>query len=331
MSRYTRQEILPEVGRAGQAAFHKAHVLVVGAGGLSAPALQYLIGAGVGHLTLVDNDVVSLTNLHRQTLFREADVGKSKATVAAETLRCLNADCKISVVLAPLNPTNAQRLVAQSTLVLDCADSFAVSYILSDKCRASGVPLISASVLGVTGYVGGFCASAPSLRSVFPDLPDRAQNCATAGVLGPVVGMIGAAQAQMALGVLIRQTPSPLGQMISFDMENFRSSSFRFDGAPEPENALSFISPADIKESDIVFELRDEIESPIPVIETAVRSNVAEAAQINLSQNINQRTVFTCRSGLRAWQAATHLRSLWAGEISLIAMGDTPHSERLNT
>jgi sulfur-carrier protein adenylyltransferase/sulfurtransferase len=331
MSRYIRQEMLAEVGTAGQECLRAARVLVVGAGGLGAPVLQYLVGAGVGHLTLVDGDQVSLSNLHRQVLFCETDIGQLKVEVAAASLRQLNADCEIQTVPLPLDPANAPQLVAGSTLVLDCADSFAVSYILSDTCRAAGIPLISASVLGFAGYVGGFCGTAPSLRAVFPDLPDRAASCATAGVMGPVVGLIGAAQAQMALGVLIGQSPSPLGQLISFDMHSFRTGGFRFDTAPEPDDALGFIAASAIAASDFVVELRDEGEAPVPVVPFAQRMTVAQFTQQSAAPKPGARAVFACRSGLRAWQAATHLRSYWAGEISLVAVGDTVHFERQTT
>jgi molybdopterin/thiamine biosynthesis adenylyltransferase len=328
MTRYARQISLPEVGNEGQAAIQAAHVLVVGVGGLGAPVLQYLVAAGVGRLTLVDGDVVSLCNLHRQTLFREADIGKAKVVVAAQTLRALNNDCVIEAIEIALSPSNAMTLVGQSTLVLDCADSFATSYILSDKCKALGLPLISASVLGISGYVGGFCHTAPSLRAVFPDLPDRAATCATAGVMGPVVGMIGAAQAQMALAYMIGQTPSPLGQLIHFDMKNFRSSDFRFDTAPDPAADLTFIAASEVTGHDFVIELRDATEAVTPVTEDARRITVAQFADQRPTPAANQRAVFACQSGLRAWQAATHLRSYWDGDITLIAMGDTTPTER---
>ncbi|MFT6089415.1 MAG: molybdopterin/thiamine biosynthesis adenylyltransferase [Sulfitobacter sp.] len=332
MSRYIRQETLAEVGKAGQERLRAARALVVGAGGLGAPVLQYLVGAGIGHLTLVDGDHVTLSNLHRQVLFRETDIGQPKVEAAAASLRQLNADCEINTVAQPLDPVNAQQLVAGSTLVLDCADSFAVSYILSDICRAAGIPLISASVLGFAGYVGGFCGTAPSLRAVFPDLPDRAASCATAGVMGPTVGLIGAAQAQMALGCLIGQSPSPLGQLISFDMHSFRTGGFRFDTAPEPDAELRFIAASAITASDFVVELRDETEAPTPVAPFAQRLTVAQfTQQQNAAPNAGARAVFACRSGLRAWQAATHLRSYWAGEISLVAAGDTVQPERQTT
>lgn len=324
MSRYARQICLPEVGEDGQAAIRAAHVLVVGVGGLAAPVLQYLVGAGVGRLTLVDGDVVTLSNLHRQTLFRQSDVGRPKVKAAANTLRALNDDCVINVDETPLGPANAATLVGHSTLVLDCADSFATSYILSDACQEASVPLISASVLGFAGYVGGFCGTAPSLRAIFPDLPDRAATCATAGVMGPVVGMIGAAQAQMALGCLIGQTPSPLGQLISFDLQTFRTSGFRFDNAPEPHADLKFIAANDIIAPDFVVELRDTVEAPDPVCAHAQRLTVAQFADHMPVPANDQRAVFVCRSGLRAWQAASNLRSYWDGDISLVAIGDTP-------
>lgn len=332
MNRYARQICLPEIGTAGQAALKAAHVLVVGLGGLGAPVLQYLAGAGIGRLTLVDGDVVSLSNLHRQTLFRESDIGKGKAAVAARTLGDLNAGCIIKTVETPLDPANVTALVAQSTLVLDCADSFATSYVLSDTCKAMNTPLISASALGFAGYVGGFCHNAPSLRAVFPDLPDRAATCATAGVMGPVVGMIGAAQAQMALAVLIGQSPSPLGQLIRFDMLNFRSSGFRFDTAPDPAPDLTFIAASDVTPTDFVVELRDTEEAAAAQIaQNAQRLTVAAFSEQKPTPATNQRAVFVCRSGLRAWQAATVLRSYWGGTINLIAMGETPSTERKPT
>ncbi|MDF3414770.1 HesA/MoeB/ThiF family protein [Sulfitobacter sp. M57] len=329
MSRYARQTCLVGVGQSGQEAIRSAGVLVVGAGGLAAPVLQYLVAAGVGRICIVDGDVVALSNLHRQTLFREADIGKAKVDVAVQSLRALNSTCAIEGIDAPLDPLNAAPLVGQSTLVLDCADSFAVSYILSDTCKSLGVPLISASVLEHAGYVGGFCQGAPSLRAVFPDLPDRAATCATAGVMGPVVGMIGAAQAQMALAYLIGQQPSPLGQLIRFDMQNFRSSSFRFDAAADPVADLRFIAACEIGDTDFIIELRDRDEAATPVAATAQRLSVAQFADQRPMPALGQRAVFACRSGLRAWQAATHLRSYWDGDITLIATGDTPSTERL--
>lgn len=320
MNRYARQEILPEIGKTGQELLAKAHVLVIGAGGLACPALQYLVGAGIGKITIVDPDLVSISNLHRQTLYRENQVGQPKAQCAAQTLGSLNSDSILTAQITALTPDNVDELVQQTDLILDCADSFAVSYILSDACLAQNKPLISASALEFSGYVGGFCHTAPSLRAVFPQLPSRAATCATAGVLGSIVGIIGAMQAQMAIAHIVKLSPAPLGQLVSFDMKNFRFGGFRFDQAPEPDGKiLKFISPAAISADDFVVDLRRLDEAPQPIIPNAHRHDIEQFKHLSPKPKPNQRAVLCCRSGLRAWQAALHLQTYWQGEISLIA------------
>ncbi|MCT4557617.1 MAG: HesA/MoeB/ThiF family protein [Pelagimonas sp.] len=314
MSRYARQMILPEVGDQGQKRLADARVLVVGCGGLAAPVLPLLAGAGVGRLTLMDGDTVSLSNLHRQTLFTEADCGQPKAVVAAQRCRALNSGIDVTAITRPMTPANAGDQVAQADLVLDCADSYAVSYSLSDLCRETDTPLISASVLGLGGYVGGFCAKAPSLRALFPEAPDSSASCATAGVLGPVVGMIGAMQAQMALAVLLGLDPSPLGQMVRLDGQNYRFSSFRFDGAPEPETAFAFVAAQDLTDADHIVELRQDA----PPLHPAARRMSADALAHDLPPS-DTRLALCCATGLRAWRAAEQIRNTWPGEIVLVA------------
>jgi molybdopterin/thiamine biosynthesis adenylyltransferase/rhodanese-related sulfurtransferase len=324
MSRYARQIVLPEVGAAGQARLGRAHALVVGAGGLGVPVLHYLAGAGLGRITLVDPDTVERGNLHRQTLYGERFLGRPKAAAAATALADLNPEVAVDPVVARLDPANAAALVAPADLVLDCADSFAASYTLSDACRAAGRPLVSASALGLDGYVGGFCGGAPSLRAVFPDLPERAATCATAGILGPVVGLLGSLQAQMALAILLDLHPSPLGQLVSFEGMGLRFGGFRFDGAPEPADALAFLAPSQIETRDFVVDLRPAEEAPIPATATARRLEVTDFGEAGPRPAPGQRAVLCCRSGLRSWQAAQRLRRTWDGDIRLVAMGDEP-------
>jgi len=326
MNRYARQITLPELGETGQVRLKSAHVLVVGAGGLAAPVLQYLVGAGIGGIRLVDPDVVDHSNLHRQTLFRQRDIGQSKVNAATAHLAGLNPDCLIKPLQCALDPANVAMLCEGVDLVLDCADSFAASYILSDHCLANQIPLISASVTGLSGYVGGFCAKAPSLRALFPDLPQRMGNCAEDGVLGPVVGMIGAMQAQMAMAVIARIAPSPLGQLTTIDAQAWRFGGFRFDGAPEPENAARFIASQDLRADDFIADLRAAGEAPL-AHPNARRLNVPDFGPTGPRPAPNQRAVLCCRSGLRAWQAAERLRPHWGGEITLVAFGDVPNSQ----
>ena len=321
MNRYARQIVLPQVGEHGQAQIERCTALVVGAGGLGSPVLQYLAGAGVGRIVVMDPDVVARENLHRQTLFRESQIGQPKAEAAKAALDDLNPQVTVEAVTQALDPANACEAVEAADIVLDCADSFAASYILSDACFAARKPLISSSVLGMSGYAGGFCAGAPSLRAVFPDLPGNLASCATAGVLGPAVGTLGAIQAQAALGVILSLSPSPLGQLITVDLARWRFGGFRFDNAPEPHSSFGFVALGDLTTDDYVVELRGGDEAPQPVRADAIRTSVEAFDDAGLMPRDDQRAVLCCRSGLRAWRAATLLRRRWDGPIALLAAG----------
>lgn len=258
--------------------------------------------------------MVSLSNLHRQTLFTEADCERPKAQVAAERCRAINPEIAIEALPHRLPPANAPELVADADLVLDCADSYAVSYKLSDQCLAEGVPLISASALGLAGYVGGFCGGAPSLRALFPDAPDSGASCASAGVLGPVVGTLGAMQAQMALNALLGLSPPPLGLMVNYDGLGLRSSSFRFDGAPEPARGFRFVAASQLRAVDHIVDLRTEGALLHP---QAVRAGAADLAAQPPAPGT--RLALCCATGLRAWRAAERISETWPGEIVLVA------------
>lgn len=315
MSRYARQAAV--LGAAAQPLLAAAGVLVVGAGGLAAPVLQYLAGAGAGFLRVVDPDRVELSNLHRQTLFRMADIGQPKAAVAAAAVRALNPDVGVEPLVQALGPGNAAALAEGCTLVLDCADSFAVSYILSDLCRDAGLPLVSASVVGLDGYCGAFCGGAPSLRAVFPDLPPRLGSCAETGVAGPVVGIIGALQAQMALALLAGD-PAPLGRLVSLDAARWRWGGFSFARAPEPDFAPRFIEPGALRGDDLILDLRGPDEGPLPHPAARRITPGDEARHLRPAPRI----ALVCRSGLRAWGAAERLAALTDTPITLVAMGD---------
>jgi rhodanese-related sulfurtransferase len=211
--------------------------------------------------------------------------------------------------------------------VLDCADSFAASYVASDFCHANGLALISASVVGMEGYCGGFCGGSPSLRALFPDLPERLGSCDADGVLGPAVGVIGSLQAQMAMAVLAKQTPSPLGQLVSYDATQMRFGQFRFDQAPEPDAGHRFIASDAVTAADHIIDLRAKDEAG-PAIQHHLRSTVDDLKATGLPKDITgQRIVLACRSGLRAWQAADALTTQGHTDIALVALGDGgPHN-----
>ncbi|MEX3314994.1 ThiF family adenylyltransferase [Sulfitobacter sp. PS-8MA] len=317
MSRYARQTILPEVGVEGQARLAAARVLVVGAGALAVPVLQYLVGAGVGQITLVDGDVVAVSNLHRQPLYRMDDVGRPKVSAAADAMAALNPEVTVTPRAEWLTPANAPELIAGCDIVLDCADTFAASLTLSDEALAAGKPLISASALGLSGYVGGFCAAAPSLRAVFSDLPQSAATCETAGVLGPVVATLGAMQAQMTLSVLLDHAPSPLGLMMIWNAATWRMSRFRFDAAPEPPPPARFIAQSQITPRDLVIDLRAEAPAPFCAEARHVPPDALDELRIPPDTS---RIVLACRTGLRAHHAAQSLGPRWPGDIALLAL-----------
>ena len=315
MTRYARQMVLPEIGADGQARLSRAHALVVGAGGLGVPVLHYLAGAGLGRITLVDGDRVAEHNLHRQPLYRMDQIGQPKAQAAATALAALNPEVGVQPVCEMLDPANAPALVAAADIVLDCADTFAASLTLSDICASLGKPLITASALSLSGYVAGCCGSAPSLRAIFPDLPQRGATCATAGVMGPVVGTIGALQAQMALAVALALTPSPLGQLVSVDARNWRMGGFRFDAAPEPAQPLPFIARSQTLPGDLLIDLRAEAAPFTPAARHIPPEDIA-----TLDPPKGARVVLACATGLRAHNAGQTLQSRWPGDIALLAL-----------
>jgi molybdopterin/thiamine biosynthesis adenylyltransferase len=298
-------------------------VLVVGAGGLGCALLPYLAGAGVGRLTIVDPDRVEEVNLHRQTLYRMSDLGRPKVQAARAALLALNPEVAVEAVEASLDPVNAARLVAQATVVIDAADSFAVTYTLSDACQSAGTPLVSASVVGLSGYVGAFCGGAPSYRAVFPELPRAAGSCAAAGVLGSAVAVLGALEAHLVLAILVEWQPSVLGRLIPVDFRSLHVGGFSFAHAPEPAaSALAFIAPSEVRSDDLVIDLRGAHEAPAPAFPNALRLSV-ESLEHGEQGRLPQapRVVLCCRSGVRAWRAARALERQGRTRLALIALG----------
>ncbi len=202
--RYVRQTILPEVGPAGQRRLGEASVLCIGAGGLGCASLPYLAAAGVGRIVIIDHDVVDLSNLHRQVLFAEADIGRPKAEAAAARLTAINGQITIDAISARLDLDNVERLFNAADVILDGSDNYATKYLAADAALKFGRPLVYASATGMEAMVTVFEANkGPCLRCLFPQAPSGwVPNCAEAGVLGPLVGTAGAIQAAEAIKLL---------------------------------------------------------------------------------------------------------------------------------
>lgn len=319
--RYARQIVLGEIGAAGQAKLAAASVLVVGAGGLGCPVLQYLAGAGVGRLVIVDHDRIEETNLHRQPLYGMADIGAAKAAAARGALLRFNPSVRIDAIVGRLTPQNATRLVAAADLVVDAADSFAATYILSDACHAAVKPLVSASVVGLTGYAGAFCGGGPSYRAVFPDVSVDGGTCDTVGVLGTAVAVLGSLQAHLALHLLLGLEPTALGRVVTFDARKCAFGGFGFAGSPEPAGHVPFIAPEAVAADDIVVDLRSLEEAPRSPFAGARRLDVDHVGDIVTQPPPRQRIVLCCRSGQRALVAADRLRARGIENLALVALG----------
>jgi adenylyltransferase/sulfurtransferase len=219
LRRYSRHLLVPEVGLAGQERLARARVLVVGAGGLGSPVLQYLAAAGVGRLGIVDDDDVDLTNLQRQVIFDQTDIGRSKALAAADRVRALNAEIAVDAYPVRLDASNARDVVRAYDVVADCTDSFGARYLLSDAARLEGRTDVYASIFRFDGQVSVFTPDGPCYRCLFPEPPPEGSvpSCAEGGVLGVLAGIVGTLQAAEVLKVLLGIGSPLVGRLLLVD------------------------------------------------------------------------------------------------------------------
>ncbi|MBD5605477.1 MAG: molybdopterin-synthase adenylyltransferase MoeB, partial [Candidatus Eremiobacteraeota bacterium] len=219
LRRYSRHLLIPEVGLAGQERLRAARVLVVGAGGLGAPVLQYLAAAGVGTLGIVDDDRVDLTNLQRQVVFGESDVGRPKASAAAARVRDINAGVCVEPLPIRMVAGNARAIVRGYDVVVDATDRFATRYLVNDACRLEGKPDVYASIFRFDGQVSVFAPGGPCYRCLFPQAPPDGSvpSCAEGGVLGVLAGMVGTWQANEALKMILGIGTPLVGRLALID------------------------------------------------------------------------------------------------------------------
>jgi len=220
LERYSRQLVLPEWSGAAQAKLANASAIVVGAGALGSPALAYLAAAGVGRIGVVDDDEVELSNLARQPLHFNPDIGTNKAVSATAKLHLINPTVFAEPYPARLEEMNAQAIFTGADIVLDCSDTFATRYVVNDACCALGIPLVEAGVLGFDGLVMAIePGESACYRCAFPVEPDAGSvpSCREAGVLGPVAGIVGSIQALEALKLLTRAVPPLTDRIVQID------------------------------------------------------------------------------------------------------------------
>ncbi|PJJ09622.1 adenylyltransferase/sulfurtransferase [Flavobacterium sp. 1] len=228
--RYNRQMMLPEIGDEGQKKLKNAKVLVIGAGGLGCPILQYITTAGVGTIGIVDFDKIEIHNLHRQILYTQNQVGKNKATTAKETLKTLNPLITIVAFEEKLTSENASTILRDFDFIVDGSDNFTTRYLVNDTCVALGKTLIYGSILGFEGQLAVFNHNGTkNLRDLFPEPPNPKDvpNCSLNGVLGTLPGMIGTMMAHETLK-LIMDLPSLENELVLFSTLNWSFTKLKF-------------------------------------------------------------------------------------------------------
>lgn len=233
LSRYARHIVLPQIGGVGQNKLKAAKLAIIGAGGIGSAVIPALAGAGVGRLTIIDDDVVELANLHRQPLFTEADAGKPKAELAAAFARRLNGFVEVTPVQERIATENANGLLAGHDLVIDGSDNFATRLAVSDSCVALGIPVLSAAAVQFQGQVGLF-RGRPCYRCFVGDAFDAedCDNCADLGVLGALTGTAGNFAALLAINAIVGVGENPAGMVHLFDGEKLEWRSIRIP--PDP-------------------------------------------------------------------------------------------------
>jgi adenylyltransferase/sulfurtransferase len=235
LERYSRQLVLPEIGQAGQKKLKDSSAMIVGAGGLGIPAAVYLAAAGVGRIGLVDDDVVEKSNLHRQTLYSEKDLGRAKAKVAEESLRRVNPLVAVEAHQARLDSTNAMDILKGYDVVLDCTDNFPARYLINDACVLLRTPDIYASIFRFDGQASVFDAQkGPCYRCLFPEPPppETVQDCAVAGVLGVLPGIMGSIQAAQAINLLVGNGKPLVGRLLLFNASDMSFNEVRIGKNP---------------------------------------------------------------------------------------------------
>ena len=221
--RYSRQMLLPEVGIEGQEKLKCAKVLVIGAGGLGCPVLQYIAAAGIGTIGIVDFDTIAVHNLHRQILYTNADVGKQKAPIAAEKIKQSNPNINCIVFDEKLTIENAAGIISQFDIVVDGSDNFATRYLVNDTCVKVGKPLVYGTILKFDGQVAVFNLNgSKNLRDIYPEPPnpEDVPNCDENGVLGVVPGIIGMMMCDHVLKIVL-DLPVNINTLLLVDLSSY--------------------------------------------------------------------------------------------------------------
>src|SRR5271163_4803934 len=325
---YSRQQLLKEIGAQGQAALARGRVLVVGLGGLGSPVLQYLAGAGVGCLGIIDGDTLDASNLHRQPIYALADVGGQKAGLAAAAVQRINPSVRVDIHPGRLSADNALDLVRGYDVVVDCSDNFRAKYLINDAAVLAQRPAVFASVYQYEGQLQVYKPQPmhACLRCLWPEAQADGivGNCAEAGVLGPVPGTFGTLQALLTLKILLGMSGQLEGELLLLDFTNFSSLKLKAPRRTECHApACAHIRAITPEDPDIEISLRsldDAAARGLEVIDIRTAEEVAArptaARHIAMPTLLAQPSLLSpgrefllvCASGKRSLAAARELR-----------------------
>ena len=250
LDRYSRQVMLEQIGYGGQQRLAASSVCVVGSGGLGSPIASRMAGMGVGTLRIVDRDVVELSNLHRQTLFSESDVGRVKVEAAAERLRAMNSGVRVEALPVSVGDHNAADVIAGCDVVVDALDSVAARYALNRACVASGVPFVTGAAVGVSGQAFTVMPGRSACyHCMFPQLDEESMpTCSIEGVHPPILSIIGGIEASEAAKIMVGQEPSLSGRILHVDLEHLDFSytrTFRAEECPVCGSGVAAVASAE--------------------------------------------------------------------------------------
>ncbi len=355
LERYQRQMLLKEFGEAGQQKLLGAKVVVIGAGGLGCPVLQYLVAAGIGTIGIVDDDTVSLTNLHRQPLYTVKDIGLPKAELAASGLRQLNPDIDIISYNQRLTVENALDILASFDIIVDGTDNFATRYMINDACVLLDKPLVYGAISQFEGQVAVFCPhpvkesdGGVNYRDLFPDPPkeDEVLNCAQAGVLGVLPGMIGMMMANETIKLITGIGDPLVDQLLTYNALNNQQHIWTLTANPAtrsliPADEQAFKkmnyawlcgSSGEVLEIDSIEFNELLVNKDLDIIDVRELDELPEVKefyhyriplkQINESaDSIEAETVVVfCQSGMRSKQAATILSGIFGDSKKIYSL-----------
>jgi molybdopterin/thiamine biosynthesis adenylyltransferase len=242
--RYARHIVLPEIGQAGQEKLLAASAFVVGAGGLGSAAIAYLAAAGIGRLGIIDSDRVELSNLQRQVLFEEADIGRPKVEAARDRIEEVNPACKVEIFPERITEKNARSMIKNYDIVLDGSDNFETRFAVAEACMQEKKPLVSAAISGFSGQLSTFkpYAGGPCYRCLVPEIPERAKTCAQEGIIGPLAGVMGSLQALEVIKELLEIGASLSGALLTVDALSMEIKKLRLARDPECRHCFATLA-----------------------------------------------------------------------------------------